>query len=292
MTGYLQEEKYIEVCGHEVCYVDEGEGPAMLLVHGLGGSICNWAPTIEHFKRSHRVICPDLPGFGKSESPGSSADVESFCRAIRELLARLGIERAVVMGNSLGGMISLHLALEHPDMVECLILVDAAGTHSFPELLKAGLRMLPARWVKRLILFFVSYLVRFRFAYRAAGIYQLNEYTRCLLREAVDTAARPDVEEYLDTYRLAALTAVSSRCDGRLGEITKPVLIVWGQKDLGLPLKIGQRMNRLIEGSFLVAIPEAAHVPQLDRPHAFNAAVDRFLAGAGRVAGPPGMSVP
>jgi len=63
------------------------------------------------------------------------------------------------------------------------------------------------------------------------------------------------------------------------------VLIVWGQKDIGVPLKVGQRINRLIKGSFLVALAKAAHVPQLDQPEAFNAAVERFLRGAGNGAG-------
>lgn len=280
MTDYLQQEKYTDIEGCSVCYVDEGEGPVILMVHGLGGSICNWAPTIEHFRKSHRVISVDLPGFGKSGAPGCEPDIASFVRIIRSLLASLGIEKVTVFGNSLGGMITLNLTLEHPELVESVVLVDAAGTHGFPELLKAAVMRLPATWVKKAMLFFVSYIVRFKFAYRAAGIYHLNEYTRPLLQEAIDTADRPDLDAYLETYLRTTRTAVTTRYDDRLGEITKPVLIVWGQKDIGLPLKIGQRMNRLIKGSFLVAIPRAAHVPQLDQPEAFNAAVDRFLGGA------------
>jgi pimeloyl-ACP methyl ester carboxylesterase len=280
LTEYLQQERYAQIEGRSVCYIDEGEGPVILMVHGLGGSMCNWAPTIDHFKRTNRVIAVDLPGFGKSECDQGGCAVEEFGRAIRSLLASLGISSATVIGNSLGGMITLHLTLDHPELVDAAVLVDAAGAHGFPELLRAGLRRLPARWVKRLVLFSVSYLVRFKFAYRAAGIYHLNEYTRPLLAEAIDTAMRPDLEEYLETYRRTMLTAVNTRFDERLGEISKPVLVVWGQNDLGLPLKIGQRINRLIKGSFLVAIPKAAHVPQLDQPEAFNSAVDRFLAGA------------
>jgi len=280
LTEYLQEEKYAQIDGSRICYIDEGEGPAVLLVHGLGGSMCNWAPTIEHLKRANRVIAIDLPGFGKSECTGGDCSVESFVAAIRGLLAHLGVEKACIIGNSLGGLITLHITLNHPDMVESIVLVDSAGTHGFPELLKVGLRRLPPRWVKRMMLVFVSYLVRFKFSYRMAGIYNLNEYTRVLLQEAIDTAARSDLAEYLETYFRTTLAVVGNRYDERLAEITKPVLVVWGQNDIGLPIKIGQRINRLIKGSFLVAIPKAAHVPQLDQPEAFNAAVDRFLAGA------------
>ena len=280
MSVCLQQERYQVIDGSRVCYVDEGAGPAMLMVHGLGGSISNWAPTIEHFKRTHRVVALDLPGFGRSVPSACGCDVPSFAGVIRGLLARLGIDRAIVVGNSFGGTIAIHLALEHPGLVESVVLVDAAGTGSFPELLKVAVMRLPDRWVKKAILFVVSYLVRFRFAYRVAGIYNLNEYTRPLLQEAIDTAARPDREEYLETYLRTARTALTVRYDDRLERLAGPVLIVWGQKDAALPLKTGQRMNRLITGSFLVAVPRAAHVPQLDRPELFNAAVEAFLSGA------------
>lgn len=280
MADYIQQEKYADIDGARVCYIDEGQGPAIVMVHGLGGSMCNWAPTIEHFKKTHRVVALDLPGFAKSGCAGAECTPEFFADAIRGLLTDLGITRATFMGNSLGGLITMHMTLEHPELVESVVLVDSAGAHGFPEIAKAALNRLPARWIKPLILFLVSYVVRFRFAYRVAGIYNLNEYTRPLLAEAIATASRPDLDAYLDNYLAAARTAVGVRYDERLGEVTKPVLIVWGQKDMGVPLKVGQRINKLIKGSFLVAIPRAAHVPQLDQPEAFNAAVGRFLDGA------------
>jgi len=280
LVQYIQQEKYIDVDGRRICYVDEGQGPVIVMVHGLGGSICNWAPTIEHFKRTHRVIALDLPAFGKSSGTDAACSPEFFAGAIRGLLAELGVQRATFMGNSLGGLITLHMTLDHPDVVESVVLVDSAGAHGFPELAKVALGRLPANFVKRGILFLVSYVVRFRFAYRMAGMYHLNEHTRPVLEEAIATASREDLDEYLDNYLKASRTAVNVRYDERLGEITKPVLIVWGQKDMGVPLKVGQRINKLIKGSFLVAIPKAAHVPQLDQPEAFNMAVDRFLDGA------------
>lgn len=280
MTTYIQEARFVEIDGRKICYVDEGTGPALLLVHGLGGSICNWAPTIEHFKRTHRVVAIDLPGFGKSQGSASDCGVECFAGAVRALLSELGIDRVSIAGNSLGGLITINLALNHSDLIENIVLVDSAGTHGFPELLKVALVKLPPAWVKRAVLFGVSYIVRFSFAYRLAGIYNLNEYTRVLLDEATSMSRREDLEDYLEIYIRTSVTALHERYDDRLGEISKPTLIVWGQKDMGVPLKVGQRINRLIKGSFLVAIPDAAHVPQLDQPEAFNAALERFLAGA------------
>lgn len=281
MTDYLQQERYARLDGRQVCYVDEGAGPVLLLVHGLGGSICNWTPTIEHFSKTRRVVALDLPGFGKSEGRGLDCTADCFLDAVLGLMDHLGITRAVVAGNSLGGLLSIKMALEHPDAVESLVLVDSVGTHEFPGLFKTAMSKLPERLVRKAMVFFVSYILRYRFAYRAAGIYNINSYTRALLDEQAGICRRPDLDDYMDIYYRSALTALGTRFDDRLGEIDKPVLIVWGQKDMGVPLKVGQRMNKLINGSFLVSIPDAAHVPQLDRPEAFNLALERFLAGAG-----------
>lgn len=280
VTEYLQQERYAQLEGRNVCYIDEGSGPVLLLIHGLGGSMCNWAPTIEHFKRERRVVALDLPGFGKSEAHGIDCGVECFVGAILSLMSHLGIERASVAGNSLGGLLAIKMALDHPAFVEDLVLVDSAGTHEFPGLLKSAVMKLPPDLVRKGTLFFVSTILKYRFAYRAAGIYNLNQYTQVLLDEQAGICRRPDVDDYMDIYHRTAITALSSRFDGRLGEIKQPTLIVWGQNDLGVPLKVGQRMNKLIPSSFLVSIPEAAHVPQLDQPEAFNAAVGRFLRGA------------
>lgn len=282
--GYLARERYAEIDGCGISYVDEGEGPPLLLVHGIGGSKNNWAPTIEHFSGSYRVIALDLPSHAKSRVVETDGSLELYAGVIRGLLARLGIERTSIVGNSLGGLITLHLALHHPELVDSMVLVDNAGAHRFPAPLRWAVRRLPARLVKRLILF-SSKLARYRAFYRLAGIYNLNPYTQKLIDEAVAVAGRPDLDAYLEAYLLTARAALDVNYLERLGEITRPTLIVWGQKDLGIPLRVGQAENRRITGSFLVAIPGAAHVPQLDQPELFNAAVGRFLAGTSRAAG-------
>jgi len=289
LVRYAGQEKFVELDGNRICYIDEGEGPPLLFVHGIGGSISNWAPSIEHFKRRYRVIALDLPGFGKSGYADADYSLEFFTRAIRGLLAHLGIDRVSIVGNSLGGFITLHIALYHNELVETITLVDSAGGHEFPVLARRALRVLPLNWLKRIILFINSYLLRFRFAYRLGGIYNINPYTRALLDEAISMAERTDVDQYLEAYVRTARTALNVTYREQLGEICKPTLVVWGQKDLGVPLKVGQRINTGIKGSFLVAIPRAAHVPQLDQPEAFNAALERFLSGA-RNSGSPDQS--
>jgi pimeloyl-ACP methyl ester carboxylesterase len=284
-STYERWEKYTEVEGHRICYVDEGEGPPLLLIHGLGGSMLNWEPVIDHFKNNYRVVALDLPGCGKSEIAEGDYGLDFFARHILGLLAELGIERASVAGHSLGGLISLHLVLNHPDMVDNLILVDNAGSHHFPGILKRALRSLPPSFLKRFLLFFISYLPRIHVFRRAAGVQNVNQYTDAMVANALAVADRGDRYEYLGAYIETARSAINVSYRERLGEISKPTLIVWGQNDLAISNRVGQEENKKIKGSFLVSIPRADHVVQLDQPEMFNTAVARFLAGATAVAG-------
>ena len=275
-------EKFADIDGCRLCYVDEGQGSPVLFVHGIGGSMSNWEPNIEYFWERHRVIALDLPCHARSQVVDADGSLEFYAGAIRRLLAELGIDRVSIVGNSLGGLITLHLALTSPELIDSIVLVDTAGAHKFPSVLKHLLRRTPPRLLKKLLLFSISYVARFRIFYRLTGIYNLNPYTRRLIEEAVATADRPDLDRYLEAYARTAETALNVSYHDRLGEINKPTLVVWGQKDLGIPLRVGQEINRRIPGSFLVAIPRAAHVPQLDQPELFNAAVERFLDGAAK----------
>lgn len=281
MEPYGHEARYAEVNGLSICYVDEGEGRPLVFIHGLGGSISNWAPNIEYFKRGYRVIALDLPGCGKSSFSDGDYCIEVLEGCVRGLLSELGAGSATFVGNSLGGMITLHLALHHPDLVDAMVIVDGAGGHSFPLSMRKLLMAVPLEWFKKFVRLCLRYVYASGYLYRAAGVYRVNEYTRAILEEAVESTLRPDVEQYLEAYARTARTALSVCYGERLPDISVPTLIVWGQKDLGIPLKVGYRMNAAIKGSFLVAVPEAAHVPQLEQPAIFNAAVERFLEGAG-----------
>lgn len=282
---YSGQAKHIEVDGNRVCYIDEGSGRPLLFVHGLGGTMNNWAPNIAFFRERYRVVALDLPGYGESDYADVDYSLEFFTRVILGLLERLGLEKVTVIGHSLGGLITLHLALNHPDVVEEIVLVDAAGGHRFPRALQWGVRGLPEKWVKFVILLTASYLLRFPYGYRVAGVYHVNRYTKALLDYQAALPERPDLDNYLEAYYRTTRTAVSATYADRLGEIDVPALLVWGQKDGSVPHRVGRHVNRMIRGSYLVSVARAAHVPQLDRPEVFNAAVLRFLLGSEGVAG-------
>src|SRR4051794_23725306 len=115
------------VHGARVNYAEMGEGPAVVLVHGLSGCWQNWLENIPHLARRHRVIALDLAGFGESELPQEEISIPGYGRFVDAFLGEIGIERAALVGNSMGGFISAETAISHPSRVEKLVLVSAAG---------------------------------------------------------------------------------------------------------------------------------------------------------------------
>src|SRR5258708_7372678 len=120
-------DKYATVFGARIHYLDAGSGPVVILLHGLGGSVSNWAPTIAPLAQKYRVIVPDQIGFGKSEKPMLNYRVGTLVDFLDGFYKQLGIQKASLVGNSLGGFTAAAYAIAHPEKVDKLVLVDAAG---------------------------------------------------------------------------------------------------------------------------------------------------------------------
>src|SRR4051794_17393705 len=137
----------VVVEGREVNVVDTGgeAKPVLLFIHGLGGAWQNWLLNIPAFMGAHRVIAPDLPGFGRSEMPAGRISIQGFARAIDAPCGALGVEEPVVVGNSMGGFVGAELALAFPTRVRRLVLVSAAGL-SVESLWKEPLVTLARVW--------------------------------------------------------------------------------------------------------------------------------------------------
>src|SRR5271155_5267218 len=123
-------ETQIDVNGLSLSVIDQGNGPAILFVHGLGGYKENWEENLGHFAANHRTIAIDLPGFGHSDKPADLPyGIEFFADTLCAVLDRLGIDRAHWVGNSMGGHVATFATLKYPARVDRLVLVDAAGTN-------------------------------------------------------------------------------------------------------------------------------------------------------------------
>ena len=121
------ETQTVEVDGLPIRYLTAGEGPPLMLLHGAGDNALDWQWVLPDLGATHRVYAPDLPGSPNSARPAADYSPAFFTRFVAEFLDTLGIERAAFIGNSLGGLIALRLALSEPKRVKALILVDSAG---------------------------------------------------------------------------------------------------------------------------------------------------------------------
>ena len=271
---------WAQIDGAPVNYVDVGEGPPLVFIHGLSGCWQNWLENIPHFARSHRVIAVDLPGFGDSPMPREKISINGYAGTVDALLHQLGIERAVIVGNSMGGFIGAELAIEYSTRVDKLVLVSAAGLttmerHSDRAL--AGLRRIDnvlafgAAWAAtrshRL-----SRRPRMRKALMLMVAAHPDQLPAPLIAEQISGSGKPgfmDALEALGTYPL----------EDRLERIEIPTLIVWGAKDWLVPVRDAKRFERAIGANARrIVYPDTGHVAMLERPARFNADVEQFLA--------------
>jgi pimeloyl-ACP methyl ester carboxylesterase len=263
------------VHGSRVNYVEMGSGAPIVLIHGLSGCWQNWLENIPHLARNHRVIAVDLPGFGESELPQDEISIPGYGRFVDALLGQIGIERATLIGNSMGGFIAAEIAISHPARVEKLVLVSAAG------LMRVGNRRLSA--IERAARLFHpataavlarrEYLVK-RPKLRRRILYGIVRYPDRIAPELVyEVASGAGKPGFLD-----ALTAISNYdFTDRLPGISVPTLLVWGQNDWIVPVASAYEYERLIPGSRPVIFEQTGHLPMLERPARFNHLVEEFL---------------
>ncbi|MCI0487117.1 MAG: alpha/beta hydrolase [Blastocatellia bacterium] len=261
-------EKVATIYGAKIHYKEAGTGPVVILLHGLGGDMSNWAPTVDALAKHYRVIVPDQIGFGRSDKPFINYRVATLVDFLNGLYKELKIERASLVGNSLGGFTATLFALTHPEKVERLVLVDAAGygvpketdPRAFDALnpsTRAAVRQILSLIFYNKELYTSDAAVDMFFARKmAAGDgYTIQRFIESILRG----------EDVLD---------------GRLSAIKQPTLIVWGREDLLTPLASGERFKKDIPGSELVIIEKCGHVPQLEQAAQFNSIVLNFLNGS------------
>jgi 2-hydroxy-6-oxonona-2,4-dienedioate hydrolase len=258
----LPELRSTTVFGQTIRYYDVGSGPPLLLIHGIGGDADEWVFCLEPFSKSHRVLALDLLGFGRSGKRPIEYHIAGFVEVVGHFLKTLRIDHAAILGESLGGWIAAAFALKFPEIVDKLILVDAAGVWGDIKNLPVDVR--------------VSTIGHLR------EVFQLLFYDKRLVSEAlVDMAYRLHLERgdgYTIDSVLRSQEGGRERLDNVIGGIAAPTLIVWGEQDEMIPLTVGQRLQKLIAGSKLEVIPQCGHLPALEKPAEFARRVLEFLA--------------
>lgn len=264
-----------------VNFVDYGEGPPVLFVHGLGGSWQAWLENIPDFARHNRVVALDLPGFGDSPMPEWQISMPAYGRMLAEFCERLelGPETAVV-GHSMGGFIATEMVIDHPERFGGLVLVSAAG------ITFARARNEPARVMGRIA----------RLARPVVTAYGNDAVTRPRLRQIVfrGVVHRPERLEPEILWELtqgglgppafndALVELWGYDARERLPEIGIPTLVVWGYNDRVVPVRAALSYRRRIPDSTLEIFDRTGHLPMLERPERFNGLVADFLEGLAR----------
>jgi pimeloyl-ACP methyl ester carboxylesterase len=259
----------------------DGEvGQPLVFVHGLSGCWANWLEQLPVLASSHRVVTLDLPGFGYSPMPSQEISISAYARLLDSLLGELGIDAAAVVGNSMGGFIAAELAIAFPQRVERLVLVSAAGisttghpgtTRALPPLRRLETVLAASgAWVASKSET-VARRARLREALLALVLRHPDRLPAALAAEQIRGAGKPGFIQALQSI-------LDYDFRERLPEIACPTLVVWGDRDRLVPLRDADVFVELIPNAHKVVFEDTGHMSMLERPAAFNALLDEFLA--------------
>lgn len=259
-----------------VRYLTAGEGDAVVLVHGLGGAAENWVELAPELARRHRVIVPDLPGHGFSEPTGRAGDLGPYADAVLAVCAAEGVERAIVVGHSLGGVVAIRLALARPELVRGLVLCSPAGITSSTRAARIAIAVSAAIQPGRMVAPF-----RHRLARRAW--YRTFVFGRYFASDAAAISPRATVG-FLDgparhtDMRGAGRALVADDPRLVLEGVRAPSLVLWGARDPQLPLDDAFEYTRRLRARLRV-IADCGHLAIGERPDACLDAIEAFAGG-------------
>jgi len=255
-------------------HTDVGAGPALLLVHGLGGNWQFWLENIWTLSRGHRVIAVDLPGFGHSDCVPGQVSMAAFADVLAQLLAKLEITGVTVVGHSMGGLVAQRFAVAYPHFVDRLVLVGSGGLR-LPFWRRTGL--LAAALT-------INALVRLRFVKRALA--QSRAVRRLALSKIVYDpvcVSAPLFDQLAGGFGspgfVRAITAaVKEDFEKDLSSIDCPTLLLYGDADPLATPKYAATLAKSIPHSQLVTWERIGHAPMIERPDAFNQLIIDFVA--------------
>jgi 4,5:9,10-diseco-3-hydroxy-5,9,17-trioxoandrosta-1(10),2-diene-4-oate hydrolase len=276
------EEHNVEIDGLPIRYLAAGEGPPMVLLHGAGDNALDWRWVMPALAATHRVYAPDLPGSPDSARPPADYSPAFFGRFVASFVGALGIGPATFVGNSLGGLVALRLALSEPARVGALVLVDSAGlgravNPAFTSVNVPGLG-------EAAMPFWRTPIGAHQRAWGRTALlfaHPPGSVPREWLAEQRRLARSPGyLEAHLSVLR-ALVRPLGQRevLVERLPSLKVPTLVVWGAGDRVFPeAQAREAVGRLREGS-LAVIPDCGHMPHVECPERFLAALDGFLLG-------------
>jgi pimeloyl-ACP methyl ester carboxylesterase len=267
--------------GHRAVYRTIGSGPNVVLIHGMINSSRHWEQVAQKLAGSYRVIAPDLIGHGDAATPRGDYSLGAHAASIRDLLTTIGVEKATIVGHSLGGGVAMQFFYQVPQRTERLVLISSGGLgHGVSPLLRSA--ALPGsgallRLATRPSL--VGTLAAVGGRLRQRGV-STGVYLQAVARALGPLQEPGSRQAFLQTLR-SVIDAKGQKVSARdrlylLGEM--PTLIVWGERDRTIPLAHGLEAQQSIPNCRFETLPRAAHFPNLEDPEALAAVLGDFLA--------------
>ena len=269
---------HLAVHGHDIAFRLEGQGQTVVFLHGIAGDSRTWVEVMRRLAPRYRLLAPDLLGHGDSAKPRGDYSLGAHACSVRDLLQMLGIERATLVGHSLGGGIALQLTYQFPDLCERMVLVSSGGLGRDVSPLLRALSLPGAEAV--LSLAFPGFLLRKGEAFRewlgtrgirAPGLVEKWNAYASLADEGTRRAFLRELRAVVDHGG----QIVSAR--DRLYLARHPALIVWGGRDSMIPVAHAQAAHEAIANSRLEVFPDAEHFPHAEDPDRFATVLADFI---------------
>jgi pimeloyl-ACP methyl ester carboxylesterase len=278
------EKRSVILHGHRIAFriaggePDEGR-PVLLLVHGMAGSSATWRAVLPALSRRYTVVAPDLLGHGFSDKPRNDYSLGAHANGLRDLVVALGIERATVVGQSLGGGVAMQLAYQHPECCERLVLVSSGGLGPEVSWILRALTAPGAEWLMPVLFPAVVRDVGNRVSrgLRRLGVRapHLEEEWRGYVSLTDGEARRAFVRTLRSVVDLGGQTV--SAHDRLYLASRLPTLIVWGRRDRIIPISHAFAAHEAIPGSRVVVFERSGHFPHTEEPEHFAETVAEFV---------------
>ena len=261
-----------------IAYLDVGAGPPVILIHGFGGSMWQWEQQQHTLSQHFRVLTLDLPGAGLSDKPEIDYRPDQMLDFFVGFMDAVNIPQATLVGNSMGAGLAIGMALAHPTRVAKLVLIDGLPQHVMEKLTSPSVRRAIETSAPSWLVSFGNMLFG---GLMTESVLREIVHDQALLTPAVIERSnrnrqRPGLINPLMTVR-ENLPLWESGFATRVGEITHPTLVIWGEEDRVFPIAVGDELHQTIKGSRFIRIPKAGHIPQWERPDLVNQELITFI---------------
>lgn len=269
-TAFVQDQR--------IAYLDVGTGPPVILIHGFGGSMWQWEHQQHALSQHFRVLTLDLPGSGLSDKPDIEYRPDEMLAFFAGFMEALAIPQATLVGNSMGAGLAIGMALTHPARVNKLVLIgglppDVMEKLTSPTIRRAMETRVPVWLISVGNWLFGGLMVE---SVLREIVHDPSLLTPAVIERSNRNRQRPGLIKPIMAVR-DNLPLWESGFAARIGALTQPTLVIWGEKDQVFPIAVGEELHESIRGSRFARIPHAGHIPQWEQPDLVNQSLIEFI---------------